>query len=59
MIRQAISPQLEAALGMRALALGNRPTFTSVQPSLRADRIPSLDPVVLVAYRSPRLASPA
>jgi serine protease len=47
--RQAISPQLEAALGMRAPALGNRPTFTSIQPSLRADRIPSLDPVVLVA----------
>jgi serine protease len=51
MTRQAISPQLEAALGVVAPALGNRPTFTSVQPSLRADRIPSLDPVVLVAGR--------
>ena len=49
--RQAISPQLEAALGVRAPALGNRPKFTSVQPSLRTDRIPSLDPVVLVAGR--------
>jgi serine protease len=49
--RQAISPQLEAALGVRAPALGNRPTFSSVQPSLRADRIPSFDPVVLVAGR--------
>ncbi|MGW5152997.1 S8 family serine peptidase [Rhodococcus koreensis] len=51
MTRQAISPQLEAALGVRAPSLGNRPTFTSVQSSLRADRIPSLDPVVLVAGR--------
>jgi hypothetical protein len=51
MTRQAISPQLEAALGVRAPTLGNRPTFTSVRPSLRADRIPSLDPVVLVAGR--------
>ena len=49
--RQAISPQLEAALGVRAPALGNRPTFTPMQPSLRADSIPDPDPVVLVAGR--------
>jgi hypothetical protein len=49
MTRQAISPQLEAALGVRAPVLGSRPTFTSAPPSLRADHIPSPDPVVLVA----------
>lgn len=49
--RQAISPQLAQGLGARALELGNRPTFTPMQPSLRADGIPDPDPVVLVAGR--------
>lgn len=47
--RQDISPQLESALGVRAAARGHRPTITSVYPSLRADRIQSNDPVILVA----------
>ncbi|MGD9527055.1 MAG: S8 family serine peptidase, partial [Pseudonocardia sp.] len=57
--RQAMSSELEAALGVRAPRLGVRPTFTTVQPSLRANRIPSVDPVVLVAGRHSALESAA
>ena len=49
--RQAISPQLEEALGV--LRAGSRPAadLHAVRPSLRADSIPDPDPVVLVAGR--------
>jgi hypothetical protein len=48
---QATSPQLAEALAGRARELGHRPTFTPVQPSLRADSFADPDPVVLVAGR--------
>jgi serine protease len=48
--RQAISPQLQAALGERAPALGQRPS-ESLPPLPRAREIPTVDPVVLVAGR--------
>lgn len=54
-VREAMSPQLEAELGARAPAPLVRPTFAATRPSPRADRIPSLDPVVLVAGRHSRL----
>ncbi len=57
--RQPISPQLEAAIGMEVAAPGDRRTLTSAQPSLRADRIPTLDPVVLVAGHPSGLESAA
>lgn len=57
--RQPLSPQLAETLGVRAPTLGSRPVHASVHPSLRADRISSPDPVVLVTGRRNALESAA
>lgn len=59
MSRQGISPQLEAALGVRAPEPGARATLATARPTLRTDRIASPDPVVLVAARHSALEAAA